>query len=102
RAIAQIDSSLIEGCPLRFKYTRLEQDHAISITDALKMLLSLYKEARLMYFKFGQDCAISLMHLSVMTTVEDIVSLLKLNALNVDIESWIDDTEENLNMLKRN
>ena len=45
--IAQIDSSLIEGCPLRFKYTRLGQDRAISITDALEMLLSLYKEARL-------------------------------------------------------
>ncbi|CAG8682251.1 10962_t:CDS:1, partial [Scutellospora calospora] len=64
-AIAQIDSSLIEGCPLRFKYTRLKQDHTILITDILKMLLFLYKETRLMYFKFEQDCAISLTHLSV-------------------------------------
>ncbi|CAG8514325.1 17289_t:CDS:2 [Cetraspora pellucida] len=38
----------------------------------------------------------------VMTAVEDMASLLELNALNVDTESWIDHAEENLNMLKWN
>ncbi|CAG8516704.1 31643_t:CDS:2, partial [Racocetra persica] len=38
----------------------------------------------------------------VMTAVKDIASLLELNALNVDIESWIDDAENNVNLLKRN
>ncbi|CAG8820469.1 30612_t:CDS:2, partial [Racocetra persica] len=36
------------------------------------------------------------------TAVEDMASLLELNALNVDIESWINDAENNLNMLKGN
>ncbi|RHZ66591.1 hypothetical protein Glove_306g14 [Diversispora epigaea] len=50
----------------KFKYTKLEQDRAMSITDTSEMLQSLYEETRFMYFKFEQDCTISLMHLSIM------------------------------------
>ncbi|CAJ0911192.1 19627_t:CDS:2, partial [Entrophospora sp. SA101] len=38
----------------------------------------------------------------VIMAFEDMASLLELNALNVDTESWIEDAENNLEILKGN